>query len=339
MMRLTSRRQKTPKQDYPRVTVGIPVFNGQAFLTETLDALLHQTFTDFEIVISDNASTDRTETICRAFTARDRRVRYYRSTTNRGAAWNHNRVFELAKGELFKWNSADDVCAPEFLSLCVAALDQDSDAVMATAQCVEIDESGIPLASVSVPDQTLLTAVPMGAPPHIRFRQTIRLDHLCLSIYSLIRSSALRQTALIGNYADSDRVLLAHLALIGHAVTVPKILFFNRDHPGRFTRLYNGEKFRDRGSWFDPSNADRRLFPYWRELFELVCVIWRTPIEWRERLRCYREIGLWLRRERYLRLLYIDATCYPRKWIVRRLPRAKVVWNRLKGREIASRGV
>jgi glycosyltransferase involved in cell wall biosynthesis len=337
MMRSTPRSRKTVTQDHPRVTVGIPVFNGESFLAQTIAALLHQTFTDFEIVISDNASTDRTETICRAFAASDRRIRYHRSETNWGAAWNHNRVFELANGELFKWNSADDLCAPEFLSLCVAALDQDPSAVMATAHCVEIDESGSPLASVSVPGQTLLTDVPVGALPHVRFRQTIRLDHLCLSIYSLIRSSALRQTALMGNYADSDRVLLANLALLGHAVTVPKILFFNRDHPGRFTRLYNGERYRDRGNWFDPSNANRKLFPYWRELFELLRVVWKSPIGWRERLRCCREIGSWLRRERYLRLLYIDATCHPRKWIVRRFPRAKVAWNRLKGREIASR--
>ena len=97
---------------YPRVSVGIPVFNGERFLAETIESILAQTFKDFEIVISDNASTDRTEEICRSYAARDPRIRYNRNDTNRGAAWNHNRVFELARGEYFKWQSHDDFCAP-----------------------------------------------------------------------------------------------------------------------------------------------------------------------------------------------------------------------------------
>ena len=116
---------KIVSQGRPRVTLGVPVFNGGPFLPETLDSLLNQTFSDLEVVISDNASTDRTEEICRAYAARDPRVRYYRNDVNRGAAWNHNRVFELARGEFFKWSAADDLCAPEFLTLCVAALDRD----------------------------------------------------------------------------------------------------------------------------------------------------------------------------------------------------------------------
>src|SRR5579872_4758271 len=116
---------------HPRVTIGVPVFNGEAFVAETLKSLLNQTFTDFEIVISDNASTDGTGQICQTYAARDPRIHYYRSDVNRGAAWNHNRVFELAKGEYFKWNSADDLCAPEFLARCVASLDDDPAAVMA----------------------------------------------------------------------------------------------------------------------------------------------------------------------------------------------------------------
>ena len=126
----------------PRVTVGVPVFNGESFLAETLDSLLNQTFSDFEIVISDNASTDRTEEICRAYAARDPRIRYYRSDANRGAAWNHNRVFELARGEYFKWNSADDLCAPEFLARCVAALDEDASAIMVCSNVLVSDDYG-----------------------------------------------------------------------------------------------------------------------------------------------------------------------------------------------------
>jgi glycosyltransferase involved in cell wall biosynthesis len=237
----------------PRVTVGVPVFNGESVLAETLDSLLNQTFSDFEIVISDNGSADRTEQICRAYTARDPRVRYYRNAVNRGAAWNHNHVFELARGEYFKWNSADDLCAPEFLARCVTALDRDPAAVMATSEAVVIDECG-KRQSLSVPGQTLLPVVPLGASAHVRFRRNIQLKHLCMSIYSLIRSDVLRQTDLIGGYADSDRTLLAHLALIGHCAVIPEVLFFNRDHPHRFSRVYADDYhcgWRETPNWFD----------------------------------------------------------------------------------------
>jgi glycosyltransferase involved in cell wall biosynthesis len=80
-------------QGRPRVSIGVPVFNGERFLAETLDSLLNQTFSDLEVVISDNASTDQTEEICRAYAAHDARIRYYRNDVNRRAAWNHNRVF------------------------------------------------------------------------------------------------------------------------------------------------------------------------------------------------------------------------------------------------------
>ncbi len=324
---------KAMSKGYPRVTIGVPVFNGESFLAKTLESLLSQTFSDFEIVISDNASTDRTKEICRAFASREPRLRYYRNDINRGAVWNHNRVFELARGEFFKWNSADDLCAPEFLARCVAALDQDPAAVMAVSQPEEIDEHEKPLESRTVPSHTLLPAVQRDAPAHVRFRQNIRLDHLCLSIYSLIRSDVLRRTGPMGGYADSDRVLLAHLALFGPCIVIPETLLFNRDHAGRFSRSYSryDEGWRERANWMDPSNAGQWVFPFWKELFELLRVVRLTPLKWQDRLRCYGEIVRWLRYKGQMRRLYMDATHYPRKWIVRRFPWARVGWNWLWG--------
>ena len=69
----------------PRVSIGMPVYNGAAFLKESLDSLLSQTYGDFELIISDNASTDETESICRSYAAGDPRVRYQRQEENRGA--------------------------------------------------------------------------------------------------------------------------------------------------------------------------------------------------------------------------------------------------------------
>src|SRR5690242_8968780 len=107
----------------PKVTVGMPVYNGERYMRFALDSLLAQDFQDFEIVISDNASTDRTSEICAEYAARDSRVRYHRNATNIGASPNYNRTFELARGQYFKWCAHDDVCLPSFLSKCVATME------------------------------------------------------------------------------------------------------------------------------------------------------------------------------------------------------------------------
>ena len=109
-------------ESVPRVTIGLPVYNGENYLAAAIESLLSQTFTDFELVICDNGSTDRTEQVCRAYAARDARIRYYREVENRGLAWNFSRTFELARGEYFKWHAHDDLCGPTLLRGALEAL-------------------------------------------------------------------------------------------------------------------------------------------------------------------------------------------------------------------------
>ena len=107
----------------PRVSIGMPVYNGADHVAKAIQAILSQTFEDFELVISDNASSDGTDQICRRYAALDPRIRYCRNDHNLGAAANYNRVFELARAEYFKWAAHDDLYAPEYLERCVAELD------------------------------------------------------------------------------------------------------------------------------------------------------------------------------------------------------------------------
>ncbi len=123
----------------PRVSVGLPVYNGENFIKDALDSILAQTFEDFELIISDNASTDGTQQICRQYTSKDQRIRYIRNDGNIGASKNFNQVFELSSGEYFKWIAHDDLCAPEFLERCVEVLDQDPSIVLCFARPKAID--------------------------------------------------------------------------------------------------------------------------------------------------------------------------------------------------------
>src|SRR5436190_16408814 len=103
----------------PTVSIGLPVYNGEKYLPGTLDSLLSQDHEDLELIISNNASTDRTEEICREAAARDPRVRYYRNGTNIGATPNWHRVLALARGEFFKWAMHDDECETSMVRRCL----------------------------------------------------------------------------------------------------------------------------------------------------------------------------------------------------------------------------
>jgi glycosyltransferase involved in cell wall biosynthesis len=129
----------------PTLSIGLFVYNGEAFLRETLDSLLGQTFKDFELIISDNASTDATEDICKVYAGADTRIRYFRNETNMGAGWNIRRVFSLATGKYFKWAACDDLYEPAFLEKCINALEANSSYVLAHARTRVIDDRGAPI--------------------------------------------------------------------------------------------------------------------------------------------------------------------------------------------------
>ncbi len=132
----------TPGSRTPRVSVGLTVYNGEPFLAETLDSLLAQTFEDFELIICDNASTDRTAEIVGDYAARDARIRYVRHPRNFGASGNERRAFALSRAPYFRWSGADDLYAPESIARCVEVLDRDPRVVLTYPKAKFIDDRG-----------------------------------------------------------------------------------------------------------------------------------------------------------------------------------------------------
>jgi glycosyltransferase involved in cell wall biosynthesis len=279
----------------PRVSIGVPVYNGARFLSEALESLVAQTYRDLEIIICDNASTDGTEEICRAVAARDQRVRYIRNEKNVGAGKNYNRTFELATGEYFKWAAHDDVCAPLFVERCVDILAQRPDVVIAYPRMVDIDDQGkvLPPRNIShIPRSERGSA----SIPWMRFRDIIRVDYTVEEIFGVIRSDVLRKTPLILSYTDSDRTLLAELGLHGKLFEVPDVLFFHRLHPAMSTQQFTG--WTERTAWFDPLKAGRRVFPHWRQLLEYVKAIMRVSLGPVDRFLCLGLMAQWILRRR-----------------------------------------
>jgi glycosyltransferase involved in cell wall biosynthesis len=269
----------------------MPVYNGERFVGQAIESLLAQTLTDFELVICDNASEDRTEALCRQYAARDPRIRYHRNESNFGASRNYNRVFELSRGSYFKWAAHDDVCAPEFLERCVAVLDRDPGIVLCFPRARVVNESGETLLEyTSTLSQTSLPD------PATRFANVVRGRARCSEVFGLIRADVLRGTRLIAPFVASDRVLLAELALRGRFHEVPEYLFSNRDHPNRSINRF---RERDLGAWFDPALAGRISLPQWRLLREYSDSARRAGIGPRMAIRTHLTLAAWMVDERW----------------------------------------
>ncbi len=270
----------------PRVTIGLPVYNGEPYLVQAIESLLGQTYPRFELIISDNASTDGTSSICRDFERRDPRVQYSRNETNVGAAVNYNRLVDMARGEYFKWAAHDDLCAPEYLEQCVDVLDREPSVVVCYPRTRIIDEEGRDKGEY--PDDLHLDS----PRTHERFRDVMfREAGECNAVFGLIRTPVLRRTGLIGNYPASDMILLSELALHGNFHEVPEPLFQRRDHPE--TSMRANVTSGDRAAWFDPEKADRLQFTHWRWAIEYHRAIRRAGAG--HGLRCYSYLGKWMR--------------------------------------------
>ena len=213
------------------MSIGLPVYNGEDYLQEAMGSALAQTFTDFELVVCDNASTDRTAEIARDLAAGDPRVRYHRNERNIGASGNFGLAFHRSNGELFKWLAHDDRIAPTYLAATVAALDAAPDAVLCNTAVDYINHAGTVFASY-----TSVLGEAGAASPTARFATMVLRSHSCVDMFGLIRREALAGSLLIATFHGADRVLLAQLALRGRLLQLPERLAQMREHGKRYTR-------------------------------------------------------------------------------------------------------
>lgn len=269
----------------PLVSIGLPVFNGEAYLEEAIRSVLAQTLDDLELVISDNASTDRTAEICRDWAATDRRVRYLRNPENLGAAPNYNRTFAESRGRYFKWLAHDDRLRPGYLAATVAVLEADPSVVLCNTTVAYIDAQGAPLGHYRSP-----LALAGAARPSERFAALVLRSHSCVDFFGTIRRSALEGSLLHGPFPGADRALLAQLALRGRMVQLESPLVEMREHPNRYTRSRRSVAERQR--WHN-AVATRRPLPsleLWRTYRRLVA---SEPLDPEERRACRRVLLRW----------------------------------------------
>lgn len=285
------------KAPAPRVSIGLPVYNGERYLRESIDAVIAQTFPDWELIISDNASTDATASISKAYAEQDQRIRYHRNAENIGAAANHNLTATLARGDYFKFYASDDVLLPEYLARCLEVLNRDPELVSCHSKTMIMDADGHDIH----PDPWHLRTD--SPDPRTRFHDIVWVPHHTFLVYGLIRRELLFKTPLLRPHLSGDQVMMAELSLYGRFHTVPEFLFRSRRHKQQSVALvedyWKGRKIRlkwlaPRGvphSFHHPKSGWKVDFPMWRGIREYFEAPWRTPASLSVKLWCTANIA------------------------------------------------
>ena len=292
--------------DTPRLSLGLPVYNGEEFIVRAFESLLAQTFQDFEIVICDNASSDRTEEICREYAERDSRIRYHRNDSNIGANGNFIRALELSTAPYFRWVTHDDAYEPTCLEKCVEVLDNNPDVLLCYTNMAVIDGDDTRFwfdektGSYSNADGLEFFDDPPGLAesihPEIRFRDVLKDVSACQQLLGVVRRDAVMKTGLFRSYYGSDKVILAELALLGRFRHIQEPLFLKRVHTGISFFMTQKQK----QAWVGMKTL--KFPPQLHMLKDYFVAVSRARLTFGQRIRAYLAIcvlfkrhGLWKR--------------------------------------------
>ncbi len=279
----------------PPATIGLPVYNGERYLAETLRTLLDQTDGDFTLLVADNASTDGTVDIVRDAARHDGRVRLLPADANRGVAWNWNRIVDHVESPYLRWVCYDDLFLADNHRVCMETVAEvGPDVAIVYPRTGIIDEHGT---YVGPHDDDLHLVDPRPSARYGRYLVNVRQVN---PLFGVIRTDLVRRTRLMGAYFRADTVLLAELVLRGTFVEVPDELFHRRLHPGISTEKHTSH--REQAIHYDPSTGDRSFYaPHWRLGKEQLAAIARAPLSAVETARCLRELRNWRYKRHVLR--------------------------------------
>jgi hypothetical protein len=276
-----------PGSNAPRVSIGLPVYDGERYLRAALDGLLSQTVADFELIIADNASTDDTEAICREYGGGDPRIRYLRTPTNVGSLRNFNLTFGDARGAYFKWAAHDDLLKPEFLARCLEPLERDPTVVLSHSYTRIIDEHG-----TAIGDYANDLGHASDARPSRRFRDVLAEDRWCFEFYGAVRASALRSTRLLGGHVGADRRFSPSSLCAAALQRCPTTCFSAETTPNaQFVGFGPSSTCRLRES---RARGPHRVLPHWRILVEYARAVHGAGLPAAERAHCYAALVRWL---------------------------------------------
>lgn len=277
----------------PKVSIGLPVYNGENYLKEAIESHLSQSYENFELFLSDNASTDGTRDICEHYAKQDARIQYYRNETNIGGFANFSRLVDFAEGEYFKWSAHDDVIhSVDFLKSCVEKLDSDPSIIICTSKEVAIDKNSDILENYMDKYPELENLHSTSA--FRRFHDTTYLNHGCFKVFGLMRTSVLKDTPRLADFVGSDRTLLAELSLIGPFWESPETIYYRR-HEEQYCAIQNDK---ERIKWYKPDNKRKNSFSNSTYFVQYLKSISRVDLSWSQQILCYLVLLDWIKKNR-----------------------------------------
>ncbi len=199
--------------EHPKLVIGIPVFNEEKFIGETLSSVINQTYKDFTVIISDNASTDNTSTICKEVCLKDHRFHYIQQSSNIGASGNFRYLYENSTSPYFMWLGAHDMIDSSFISTHISALEKDDKCVLSYSLTQWIDENSECLYVTGGSDLDTINGLPI-----IRYLKSITLLKECTAINQVIRRKALE-----GLNFDNTNVIAGDLILLSRLIYSGKV--------------------------------------------------------------------------------------------------------------------
>lgn len=219
-----------------KISIGIPVYNSEKFIREKLDSLFEQTFTDFEIIISDNASTDLTSKICEEYAKKDKRICYFQQNKNMGAWWNYDFVLQKAKYEYFLWSAVDDIMLPQFLEETVKVLESDKKIACSISKIRLFGKTTDDL-EIKPNDSMLkkkikkikkefgyLDTFPASGPYEKRIKEYIKNLRHNQIFYGIFRTNQIRQAYVTDSFLWKEGCVMLNILKFGELFVVEKIL-------------------------------------------------------------------------------------------------------------------
>jgi len=223
------------KTSLPKISIGMPVFNGEKFLCKSLDSMLNQTHRNFELIISDNASTDSTSDICKEYSKKDKRIRYFRQKKNMGLQWNYNFVLNKAKFDYFMWSAVDDIHAPKFIEKNLAVINSRDDLVCSMSKVKfygmgKITQKPDKIDSTyrNFRDKIQETLRPRGMYPISgEYEKKVRFflnKSMTWMIFGVYRAEDLRRSSVYEQFVGIDLAMILNLLRRGDVYIVDEVL-------------------------------------------------------------------------------------------------------------------
>jgi glycosyltransferase involved in cell wall biosynthesis len=198
----------------PLVSIGLPTYNRAASLKRAVESALAQDFPNLELVISDNASTDETKSMCEEFCRQDSRVRYIVQPVNQGIMANFQTVLDESRGEFFMWLADDDWLDPDYVRECLAVLAKQPDCqlVCGRARYYENDNFRFEEDSINL----------IGEDRYGRVLAYFRQVTTNGTFYGLVRGHAVAGLK-VQNKVGGDWLVMANLAFLGKIRTLESV--------------------------------------------------------------------------------------------------------------------